>query len=126
MRVTACFIILSLLVAAGPAAAQPPHADADAWRALAGALEPAAFVSVRTKDGRRVRGTLVQRTEDGIVVKPKTRLPSPMRPIAYAEIDEMERTAHGMTPGLKVVLGAGIGAGAMLLVGAVLVAMLSD
>ena len=119
-------IVLSLLVAAGPAAAQPPHDDAGAWRALAGALEPGAFVSVRTRDGRRVRGTLVQRTDDGIVVKPKARLPSPMRPIAYAEIDEMERTGHGMTPGLKVVLGAGIGAGAMLLVGAVLVAMLSD
>jgi hypothetical protein len=121
MRITVFLLILSLVVAAVPAEAQR-QADADAWRALAGALAPGSFVSVRTKDGRRLRGTLVQQTADGILVKPKTRLSSPMRSIAYAEIDELERAKTGMSPGAKVLLGTGIGVGVFLLVGVLIVA----
>ena len=125
MRVTALLVVLSFLTATGPATAQPrrpPVPAADAWRALAIAIEPGAFVSVRTKDGTRIRGMLVQRTDDGILVKPKTRLPSPMTAIVYTDIDELERWKPGMSAGLKVVLGVGIGAGVMLLAGAIIVA----
>ncbi len=122
MRATAVLVLLALLVPTAPASAQTALRDADAWHALAVAIEPGAFVSVRTKDGTRVRGTLVQQTEGGIVVKPKTRLPSPIRTIPYTDIDEMERAKRGMNPGLKVVLGVGIGAGVMLLAGAIIVA----
>ena len=125
MRVTALLVVLSFLTATGPAAAQqrrPVGPAADAWRALAIAIEPGAFVSVRTKDGTRVRGMLVQRTDDGILVKPKTRLPGPMTAIVYTDIDELERWKPGMSAGLKVVLGVGIGAGMMLLAGAIIVA----
>ena len=128
MRVIALLVVLSFLTATGPAAAQQqrlPVPAADAWRALASAIEPGAFVSVRTKDGTRVRGTLVQRTDDGILVKPKTRLASPMTAIAYADIDGIERWKPGMSAGLKVVLGVGIGAGVMLLAGAIIVAAAS-
>ena len=122
MRATTFIVLLSFLVATGPAAAQQVPRDADAWRALAVAIEPGAFVSVRTKDGTRLRGTLVQPTDGGVIVKPKTRLPSPMRTIAYTEIDELERWKPGMNPAAKVLLGTGIGAGVMLLVGALIVA----
>ena len=122
MRATAVLVLLALLFPTAPATAQPAPRDADAWRALAVAIAPGAFVSVRTKDGTRVRGTLVQQVEGGIVVKPKTRLPSPMRTIAFTDIDDMERAKPGMNPGLKVVLGVGIGAGVMLLAGAIIVA----
>ena len=122
MRTIALLALLSGLVAAGPATAQQVSPDADAWRALATAIEPGAFVSVRTKDGTRVRGTLVQPTDGGVMVKPKTRLPSPMRTIAYADIAEMERWKPGMNPGAKVLLGTGIGAGVMMLVGVLIVA----
>ncbi len=129
MRITVFLVLLSLLATAGRTAAQEQqHAarDAEAWRALAGALEPGAFVSVRSKDGTRVHGTLVQQAPDGLLLKPKTRLPSPMRSIAYSEIDEIERQKPGMNAGLKVLLGTGIGAGVMLLVGAIIVAAASS
>jgi len=122
MRATAVLVLLAVLLPTGPAGAQPAPRDADAWRALAAAIEPGAFVAVRTKDGTRVRGTPVQPTAGGIVVKPRTRLPSPMRTIRDTDIDAIERWKPGMSAGLKVVLGVGIGAGVMLLAGAIIVA----
>jgi hypothetical protein len=122
MRIAVVLLVLSLVVATVPAGAQQQPADVDAWRALAGALAPGSFVSVRTKDGKRLRGTFVQQTDDGILVKPKTRLASPMRSIAYTEIDELERAKAGMSPGAKVLLGVGIGAAVFLLVGVLVVA----
>lgn len=124
MRPTAVLLVIAMVLNAGPVAAR--QADADAWRAMAAAIEPGTFVSVRTRDGTRVRGTLVQATEGGVIVKPKTRLPTPMRTIAYTDIENMERARPGMNAGLKVVLGAGIGAGVLLLTGAILVALLAD
>jgi hypothetical protein len=40
----------------------------------------------------------------------------------FTDIDDMEGAKPGMNPGLKVVLGVGIGAGVMLLAGAIIVA----
>ena len=122
MRATAVSVLLTLLVASSHASAQGAPRDADAWRALTNALAPGAFITVRTKDGMRVRGTLVQHVDNGILVKPKTRLPSPMRSIAFDEIEELERAKHGMNPGAKVVLGTGIGVATFLLVTALIVA----
>jgi|KBSMisStaDraftv2_1062788.scaffolds.fasta_scaffold274542_3 hypothetical protein len=121
MRATAVLALLALLVASASASAQGAPRDADAWRALTSALAPGSLVTVRTKDGTRVRGTLVQQVDDGILVKPKTRLPSPMRSISFDDIEELERAKHGMSPGTKVVLGTGIGVGVMMLVGALIV-----
>jgi len=126
MRATAVLALVTFLLTTGPVMAQPAPAAADAWRALAAAIEPGAFVSVRTKDGTRVRGTLVQQVDGGIVMKPKTRLPSPLRTVAYTDIEEIERAKPGMTAGVKVALGAGIAAGALLLVSAILVALIAD
>jgi hypothetical protein len=123
MRAIAVLVLLFVVFAAVPAPAQQVRRDAEAWRALAAAIEPGAYVSVRTRDGARVRGTLVQPTETGLLVKPKTRLPMPMRTIAYADIEALERWKPGMNPAAKVLLGTGIGAGAMLLVGALIVAL---
>ena len=122
MRTTVVLVLLALIFACSHASAQSAPRDADAWRALTGALAPGAFVSVRTKDGKRIRGTLVQQVDSGILVKPKTRLPSPMRSIAFDEIEELERAKHGMNPGAKVMLGTGIGVATFLLVTALIVA----
>lgn len=92
-------LVATLALAAGPAAAQQSTPDADAWRALAQALEPGAFLSVRTKEGTRLRGTLVNQSADGILLKPKTRIPVPIRAIAFDDIDSIERQRPGMSPG---------------------------
>ena len=122
MRATAVLILVTLFLTASGPSAQGTSRDADAWRALTSALAPGAFVSVRTKDGVRIRGTLVQQVDDGILVKPKTRVPSPMRSIAFDEIEELERAKQGMSPGAKVMLGTGIGVAAFLLVAVLIVA----
>jgi hypothetical protein len=119
-------VLLVVLTAAVPVTAQQPISETDAWRALAEALEPGAFVAVRTKDGKRVKGTLVQHVSDGIVLKPKTRIPVPARQLLFSDIDSIERQKQGMSPGMKVVLGVGIGAGAVLLAAAIAFATAFD
>jgi hypothetical protein len=93
------------------------------WIAVAQALGPGAFVAIRTKDGDRLKGTLIQSSADAIRVQPRTRIPVAVRDIAYTDIDFLERTRKpGMSPGAKVVLGVGIGAGVALLASALIVA----
>jgi hypothetical protein len=115
-------VMLVVLTASAPIAAQEPISETVAWRALAEALEPGAFIAVRTKDGKRVKGTLVQHVSDGIVLKPKTRIPVPARQVLFSDIDSIERQKQGMSPGMKVVLGAGLGVGAFLLTAAIALA----
>jgi hypothetical protein len=122
MHTAVVAVILAVLIAAAPAAAQEPGSEGAAWRALAEALEPGAFVAVRTKDGKRVKGTLVQHSSYGILIKPKTRIPGPARELAFGDIDSIERQKQGMSPGLKVVLGVGIGIGVTMLAAAIALA----
>src|SRR5829696_1202203 len=85
------FVVLVVLVLPHLSSAQTPVAESDAWRALAAALEPGAFISVRLTDGQRLTGTLVRATADGILLKPKTRLPVPARELSFADVESIER-----------------------------------
>jgi hypothetical protein len=120
------FVVLVVLVLPHLSSAQTPLAESDAWRALAAALEPGAFISVRLTDGQRLTGTLVRATADGILLKPKTRLPVPARELSFADVESIERAKQGMKPGVKVLLGAGIGVGALMLVVGLLYAALGS
>src|SRR5262249_37435868 len=114
IRVTAAvFLILAL---ATPAiGAQQPVDETEAWRTLAAALEPAATVAVRIRGGQRIIGTVIEHSNDGLVLKPHTRVPVPARAIPYTDIESIERTKIGWTPGAKVLVGVGIGVGALML-----------
>jgi hypothetical protein len=117
---------LVLALTSSSLAAQQPLNEAQSWRALAGGLEPAAMVSVRLKDGKRVVGTVVDHSEDALILKPRTRVPVPARAIAFTDIDSIERKHLGWSPGAKVLLGAGVGFGVLMIGTLIAYAALGD
>jgi hypothetical protein len=72
-------------------------------------------VSVRLKDGKRVVGTVLAHSEDSLVLKPRTRVPVAARAIAFTDIESIERKKPGWSPGAKVLLGAGVSFGVLML-----------
>lgn len=108
-------LIVSLLTA--PASAQPQTApgEAERWRAVVQALEPAAFVNIKLSDGTKLKGTLVSAETDTFFIKPRTRIAVPARELRYDAIVSLERTAVGMSPGGKVLIATGAGVGGFLI-----------
>ena len=92
------------------------QSDAETWRALVSALEPAAMVAVRLTDGTRVSGTVLAAGDVSFTMQTRTRIPVPARAIRYDAVRSMERTRVGMNPGLKVITGIGVGVGGFFLV----------
>jgi hypothetical protein len=109
--------IIYLLVAllAVPAAHAQPHDSAVMWRDFAQKLPVGALVRVRTRAGQTLEGHLVQTTGEAVRLNLKTRIPVPIREVAFADIDTIDRRHDGWSPGAKVLLGVGIGAGAALI-----------
>ena len=122
MRTLSLLLATLIVVMSAASSAQTLVAEQDAWRALATSLEPGAFVTVRTKDGKRVTGTVLESTDDGIVLKPHTRIAVPARQVAYRDVESIERAKLGMKPGLKVLLGTGVGVGVLLVIAALVYA----
>ena len=106
--------LLVLLLAAPSAMARQRLEPPDVWRAFAEKLEAGAFVSVRLQSGAKVKGHLIQVAGDTLRVKPKTRIPVPIRDLPFADIESIQRQKEGLSPGVKVLMGIGIGAGAIL------------
>jgi hypothetical protein len=98
-----------------PAAVQAQQDAPDMWRAFAQKLDAGTLVGVRTRDGTFVEGHLIQVTNEAVRINPKTRIRVPVREIAFTDIDKIERRRDRWSPGAKVLLGVGIGAGATLL-----------
>ena len=116
-------IVVVLLVAvffASPARAQ---GQTDLWRTFAEKLPPGAFVVVRLTSGSTVKGHLVEVMPEMITVLPKTRLQVPVRVLAFADIEWIDRQKEGMSPGAKVLAGAGAAGGILV---AVVFAMLAS
>ena len=106
--------LLVLLMAAPSAMATQRRESPDVWRAFAEKLEAGAFVSVRLQNGAKVKGHLIQVAGDTLRVKPKTRIPVPIRDLPFAEIESIQRQREALSPGVKVLMGVGIGAAAIL------------
>jgi hypothetical protein len=114
--------LLALTITSASLAAQRPT-DADAWRTFALGLQPNAFVEVHLKDGRTIRGHVLDSSDDALRISPKTRVAVPLQQLSYGDIASIEmRKAPKMTPGSKVLLGVGIGLGIYLLAGAIFLA----
>jgi len=107
-------ILLTVALATTSVAAQQSADEARGWRALAGTLEPAAMVSIRLKDGKHIVGTILDHSDDSLVLKPRTRIPVAARAIAFSDIESIERKKTGMSPGAKVLIGVGVGIGALM------------
>jgi len=97
-----------------------------AWQSLAATLQPGAFVEVRLKNGARFKGTLVQRSADNVVVKPRTRVPVPAREIRFADLESIETAKKGMSAGLKVLIGVGASVATIAVIGLVALASAYD
>lgn len=110
-----------MLAMALPAAAQDGVRD---WSALASSLEPGTRIEVDLTDGTHMEGTVLAQEGDVFVFNPKTRRPVTPWRIAHSEIRaiELKRGSDGLKPGAKVLLGIGVGAGVILLFGALVAA----
>jgi hypothetical protein len=120
IRTVACVTLIALLAA--PAHAQDRAGETKAWQSLAATLQPGTFIEIRLKDGTHFKGTFVQRLDDGVLVKPRTRVAVHARQIAIADVESIANAKQGMSPGKKVLIGLGVGASAVLVIGLVALA----
>jgi hypothetical protein len=113
-------LVMSILITPLVAAAQSVGArDADRWHDMAVRLEPAALVSVRLKDGSRLKGTVIDVDDASLALLPKTRIPVEARDIRFEDVASIERTREGLNPGTKVVIGAASVVGGLLMIVAI-------
>ncbi len=94
------------------------------WKAMVEKLESGAFVAVRLKDGSRKLGTIIRAGDEAFAFKARTRIPVPAYDIAYGDIATIERQSPPLSPGKKVAIGVGIGAGVFTILGFLIAATL--
>jgi hypothetical protein len=116
---------LALLIALpGPvsAAAAERYAaqDVDLLRQYASKLPVGGLVKVRLRSGGSVKGILMLADDEGIVVKPKTRLPEPERRLPFSTIDMIELEQRGGMSTAKAV-GIGVASGVATFFGIMLI-----
>ena len=119
-RIVVGVTLMAVLVA--PLHAQDRAAETTAWQSLAATLQPGTFIEVRMKNGTHFKGTFVQRFDDRVVVKPRTRVAVPAREIALPDVESIATAKEGMSPAKKVLIGLGVVIGALALIGAAVAA----
>src|SRR5919112_2652098 len=110
---TASIVVLALigLLAASPVQAQVAAAP-EIWRAFAEKIEPGRTLKVRLTSGQRFKATLLQVTEEGLTLQPKTRVPVPPQVVAFAEVASLEiDTGKGAGIARAIAIGAVAAAG---------------
>jgi hypothetical protein len=118
--------LLAALIAVPGAHAQSRFESPDVWRQFSDRLPAGSYVSVTLKSGGTVKGHVIQATPDVLRMQPKKRITVPVQDFSYDEIATMKRLKDGMSPGAKVLLGVGIGAGALFAAVLVLVSVAMD
>jgi len=118
MRVLTTFALMFVLVAAPIAGAQKEIAAAEQARALqsmAGGIPLGSRVKLQVREGRRMTATLMQVTDDAIVVQRVSRVPEAPVTVRFDEIVALQREdKSGFTVGKAVGIGLAAGAGAIL------------
>ena len=114
--------LLMILLAAPSAMGKQRREPPEVWRAFAERLEAGAFVRVRLIDHRQVKGQFIMMNGDILRIKPKTRVPVPIRDIQLADIESIDRQREGWSPGAKVLTAVGVGAGGLLVIVAAILA----
>jgi hypothetical protein len=117
MRVSTSLVIIAvLLLRPLAAAAQPPltsEAEVAAFKQMAAGIPLGTRVVVRTKEGRRLRATLMAVEEERIVIKRDSRVSEPAVEVAFADLARLERDSKGgfsFVKALGIGLAAGVGA----------------
>jgi hypothetical protein len=117
MRISTAFVIIAVLVLRPlTSAAQPPlspDAEVAALKQMAAGIPLGTRVVVRTKEGRRLRATLMAVEVERIVIKRDSRVPEPAVEVAFADLARLERASKSgfsMVKALGIGLAAGVGA----------------
>jgi hypothetical protein len=97
-----------------PAFAQINHAEVAVRRAISRQIPIGATVKLKLRDGRRFKAVLFGVADDGVVVKPATRIPVSALRVAYDDLDSIEREEGRLNFGRYAGIGAAIGGGALL------------
>lgn len=98
--------------------------EAKALQDMASAIPLGSRVKAQTTEGRRVSGTIMSVTADAVVIKKRTRLPEPAVTIPFAELAHLELQGNeGMSVGKVVGVGLAAGAGAILTLFAIAMAL---
>ena len=104
-------VLIALMLASAAGAQDPPNI----WRAYADRLPAGALVAIHLSDGTTIQGQVIRYDEDTLTVLPKTRLPVPVRRLAFADMQSIEVRKEGMSPGAKVLTGVGSAAGVVVI-----------
>lgn len=122
-------LVISILVTtliAGPASAgQAPvdaASEAAALRALIAAVPLGSKVHVQTA-ARRLSGTLMQVTNETLVIKRSTRVPEPAVAVPIADVVRLERASPNGGMSLAKAIGVGVGAGAGAILAMIAIAL---
>jgi len=133
-------MIITALTAGGPIAAQTPNeepreiipsafqlSEAQIWRGIAQGIPAGSAVRIRVARGERIHAVLMAVNEEGIVIKPKGRLPEPTRMVAFRDIDILEvDQQRGLSAGKAAAIGIGAGAAGGLAFLLVMLAAFAD
>ena len=114
MRATAIALIVSLITLTGSNAFASQ--DFDAWRKVAEAIPLGSKVKIHTIEGKRVSGTLMRVDGTSMMIKKSTRLPEPAVVVQFDRVSNIEKDTGGMSVGKALLIGLGAGAGALLTV----------
>jgi hypothetical protein len=127
MRLVICGA-LAVVLAAGPAlAAQkevPRDVEAAAFRQMAAAIPLGSRVKVQMSGGRRMTATLMAIDADAVIVQRASRVPEPAVTIPFRDLVRLERDAKGgFSVGKAIGVGLAAGAGAILTLFTIIVAI---
>jgi len=113
-RLLAASGVLAALVSTAALDAQTANPERAAVHAMAQQIPIGATVKVATRDRRRFKAVLLAVNDDGVIVKPATRLPVASEQIPFDRLDTIQREEGRLRIGRYVGTGAAIAGGVML------------
>ena len=120
-------LLLVVLIAAPLAHAQAAVAGPDVWRSFAARIDPGTTLKVRLTNGQRFKATLLQVSDEGLTVQPKTRAPVPPQVVPFTSVASLEiDSGKSANVGKAIAIGAGVAAGAFFGLMAVMAAIWAD
>ena len=125
MRRFLASMLCVLLVAPGCATGRAPRAQTapqapsstvalDALGDFARQLPVGSRVRATTAGNHVIRGTLVKRTDQALVIQPRVRVAEPLVEVPFANLLALEQETPSSGTGRAVAIGVGVGVGAAL------------
>jgi hypothetical protein len=108
-------VVMALPASAAAASKRFTEQDPELLRQYAGKLPIGSVVKVRLRDGGRLKGILMAADQDGVVVKPKTRIPEPERRVPFTNLEMLELDQpSGSNAAKAAAIGVASGVGTFL------------